>query len=130
MFLSGAGSRVEKDCIYIYRGVKVDSVGGGGQETQGTPPSGAGAMGVYDPNFNYGGTQPWYQTPQFGHAIGQGFQQVGQSLTQESKQNFITQQAGITPQNQTYQSTPAGLIPTSYGTDVMSVLQRLLQGYQ
>jgi hypothetical protein len=65
------------------------------------------------------------------YGINQGFQQLGGSIAQGSQpRNFITQSAGITQQNPTYPSTPAGLIPTSYGTDVMSVLQRLLQGYQ
>lgn len=45
----------------------------GGEETQGAAGTNAGAMGIYDPSYNYGGYDMW-------SGVGKGLQQFGAGI--------------------------------------------------
>jgi hypothetical protein len=55
--------------------------GGGGQETSGAAGTNAGAMGIYDPNYNYGGGALGMDQSRW-NQIGTGFQTFGQAYAQ------------------------------------------------
>jgi hypothetical protein len=55
-------------------------VGGGGTETQGTGSSNAGAMGLYDPNYDYGGSSG-FDWGAIGTGVAKGLGQFGKSLS-------------------------------------------------
>lgn len=77
---------------------------GGGTETSGASGTNAGAMGYYDPNYNYGGYDYW------------GIAQTSSQFTPYIPQQGQSSQY-LTPQTQNNQS------------DLLMVIQRLLGGY-
>lgn len=92
----------------------------GGTETQGGA-NNAGAMGLYDPGFNYGGYDMY-------GGISKGFQQLGSGIAAGSQApNYMTGVGAPTP-FATPQGAAPGLIPETQSNDLMAVLQRLLGG--
>jgi hypothetical protein len=100
----------------------------GGQETSGSGSNNAGAMGVYDPNYNYGGNNfDWTS------AIGKAAGQFGQSIASGSKYTPPNLSSGGPYQtgviNQPIQTTsrvnPIPSIGGGGGLDLIALLRRL-----
>jgi hypothetical protein len=96
---------------------------GGPQETQGGA-NNAGAMGIYDPSFNYGGTaSPW-------SGVGTGLQQFGSSVSRgsQSQGGYMTPTTGLSPYVPQSGVAPGLIAPPQQSGDLMALLQRLLGG--
>jgi hypothetical protein len=121
--------RADFSCIAPFCVVNTNLVGAlGGTETQGGV-NNAGAMGIYDPSFAYGASQPWWQTG--AGVVGKGLKSFGGSVQSSPVPQFGTpkvpsgevqyQQPGQIQQPQQAQGEQQGI-------NIEALLRLLLQG--
>lgn len=81
-------------------------------------------------NLNYGTQTPaWYQTPQFGQAIGSGLGDIGAGLSQGYQPQSLASSGSVLSQMQMPQAAPLStLIPQTQSgeTDLLEAIRRLL----